>query len=242
MTKKNDYGGLLLLGGIVLIGYLMARGGIFGQYFQDLFGGATSGGGSAGGGGGGTSPTQPPFSPPNTIPAELPPVGTNNPQQITIGLLAPKPILNKVQPYGFVGVDKNNQYIQRAAPLTTTPAMSNPAIVQARGIISQTANIDVGAIVNTIRATRKTYSSPSKVSNIVAPAKALIQKTSGINVNNLIQILKAKPVPITTVKTSTLNSPIKTVVAAIQNPISIPLKVNTVISSKVINLLKGGKL
>ena len=189
--KNNDW---LVLGLLVVGGYFLLKSGVL-DNFLNYFGAGSGNGG--GGGNGGVSSLTPSQTTPPLTPSLAPPAYQS--QKITIGLLAPKPIINTVQPYGFVGVDKNNQYIQRATPLTTTPAMANPAIVQARGIISQTANIDVGAIINTIRTTRKTYSSPAKVSNIVAPAKLLVQKTSGINVNNLIQILKTKPDPVVNV-------------------------------------------
>lgn len=134
MTKKNnDWLSLMLLGGLGIIAYYLFKNKEF-----SLWGG---------GGGGSYSP------PPN---GELPPTSPPIPPGgLTIGLLAEKPIMNTKQEYAFVGQNKDG-YQQKTIMLTTTPAMRYPQIVQSRGIIKETAKIDIGQIVNSITDLRNT--------------------------------------------------------------------------------------
>jgi len=82
---KNEYGGLLLLGGLGVIGYLLYKAGVFGQVFDNF------GGGGSGGGGDQQQPLIPVITPlpppmwsvdPNTQLVKTPPM--NNPLYATM--------------------------------------------------------------------------------------------------------------------------------------------------------------
>jgi hypothetical protein len=166
MSKKGDWGGLILLAGLAGIGYLLYKGGVFGG--ENAFGG----GGSEEGAG--------------ETPAEDQPIYT---PQITIGFAGTTPQLNKIQPYTYASSTPTG-YQQKTINLMTTPAMlSSPTIVQARSIIKQTANIDVGQLMGSITTARTYTKIPAPIIQ-ARQARTLIQKTSGINVGNLMTSIK----------------------------------------------------